>query len=489
MVAVAPHIWGEFFLEFAGFRSKRLLYCTLTFSKNLYSQQKILAIDMDALRTTIWVGVLLALAAPLPAQEETPAPAANSSGPAQALPVADQVKAWARRLDADTLQERQRAEEKLLELGPAALAHLPEIQPNTAAETKARLERIRGVLQQQRADSVAKASTLTLSVKDVPLAQVVEAIEQQTGNRLIDFRRNFGQQAEATKVSVDWNSKPFWPAVDELLAQAGLEAYHYVGQEGVLAYVGRQAGSAETNPLVRYSEIFRFEPTRVESFLNLSDRSQRGTFLNLQVAWEPRTSPIVLKLPLDQLEVVDESGNNLVGEQRSGSIDTQVLPDVSAIDINLPLGNVSRDSQKIARLKGQLEALLPGRLETFTFDNLETARSVRQAKAGIEVVLDSFRRNGDIWEARVLFRVPNEQGALQSHLSWFYNNEAYLTGPDGERINHAGTEEYDRDVDMVGISYKFVTEHEAGDLELIYRSPASILTLPVTFELTDIPLP
>ena len=449
---------------------------------------------MDALRTTIWVGVLLALAAPLPAQEEPPTPAVDSSAPAEAPPVADQVKAWARRLDADTLQERQRAEEKLLELGPAALAHLPEIQPNTAAETKARLERIRGVLEKQRADSMAKASKLTLSVKDVPLAQVVEAIEQQTGNRLIDFRRNFGQQAATNQVSVDWNDKPFWPAVDELLAQAGLEAYHYVGQEGVLAYVGRQAGNQETNPLVRYSEIFRFEPTRVESFLNLSNRAQRGTFLNLQVAWEPRTNPIVLKLPLVQLEVVDEAGNDLVGDEqgggrRAGSIDTQVLPDVSAIDINLPLSNVSRDSQKIARLTGQLEALLPGRLETFTFDNLETARSVRQAKAGIEVVLDSFRRNGDIWEARILFRVPNEQGALQSHLSWFYNNEAYLTGPDGERINHAGTEEYDRDVDMVGISYKFVTEHEAGDLELIYRSPASILTLPVTFELTDIPLP
>src|SRR5690606_16092482 len=106
--------------------------------------------------------------------------------------------------------------------------------------------------------------------------------------------------------------------------------------------------------------------------LNLSNRAQRGTFLNLQVAWEPRTNPIVLKLPLDQLEVVDEAGNDLVGdgqggERRAGSIDTQVLPDVSAIDINLPLSNVSRDSQKIARLTGQLEALLPGRLETFTF--------------------------------------------------------------------------------------------------------------------------
>ncbi|MEW4451152.1 hypothetical protein AB1L30_00510, partial [Bremerella sp. JC817] len=32
------------------------------------------------------------------------------------------------------------------------------------------------------------------------------------------------------------------------------------------------------NPLVRVSEIFRFQPTRIESFMDLTGANQRGTF-------------------------------------------------------------------------------------------------------------------------------------------------------------------------------------------------------------------
>ncbi|CAE7380352.1 unnamed protein product, partial [Symbiodinium sp. CCMP2456] len=303
---------------------------------------------MAALRTIMWVGLLLALVAPLYAQDVEPS-------------MSDQVKAWARRLDSDTLEDRERAERQIIELGHKALEYLPEVKPSTAAETKARLQRIRTVLEKKRADSAAKASRITLSVKDKPLADVLGAIQEQTENKLVDYRSNFGQRADGTKVSVDWEDVPFW-------------------------------------------EIFRFEPTRVESFLNLSDRSQRGTFLNLQVAWEPRVEPIVIKLPLDQLTVEDEEGNSLQSGDRTGSLDTEVVQGVSAVDIQLPLGSTDRSSQKIATLKGEMVALMPGRMETFTFDKLETARNVKDTRGAIEVVLETFRPNGDIWEASIMLR-------------------------------------------------------------------------------------
>lgn len=432
---------------------------------------------MDALRTIAGVGLVLALVVPLYAQDAEPT-------------LSDQVKAWSRRLDSDTLDDRQRAESGIIELGPKALEYLPEVKPSTSAETKARLQRIKTILEKARADSAAKASRVTLTVTDQPLTDVLSAIEEQTENKLVDYRRNFGQRTDTTKVSVDWKDVPFWEAAEELFAKTNLEAYHYAGQANVLAFVARQSSSGEANPLVRTSEIFRFEPTRVESFLNLSDRSQRNTFLNLQVAWEPRVEPIVIKLPLDQLTIEDESGKSLTAEgSGSGSLDTEVLQGVSAVDIQLPLGSVDRASQKIATLKGQMEALMPGREETFRFDKLEAARNVKDTRGTIEVVLEAFRRNGDIWEASILLRLLNEQGALESHRGWVYNNEAYLQGPDGERIDVAGFEETYRDVDTVGMSYKFVLEREVGDFQFVYRSPASIISLPVSFELNDIPLP
>ncbi|PQO37094.1 hypothetical protein C5Y96_08015 [Blastopirellula marina] len=431
---------------------------------------------MDALRTIMWVGLVLALAVPLYAQDAEPT-------------LSDQVKAWARRLDSDTLEDRQRAEREIIELGHPAIEYLPQVKPNTSAETKARLQRIRTILEKARADSAAKASHITLSVQDKPLADILGAIQEQTENKLVDYRQNFGQRADTTKVSVDWKDVPFWEAVEELFSKANLEAYHYAGQPNVLAFVARQSPANKTNPLVRTSEIFRFEPTRVESYLNLASTDQRGTFLNLQVAWEPRVEPIVIKLPLDQLKIEDENGKSLIADEQMGSLDTEVLQGVSAVDIQLPLSGVKRDSQKIAKLKGDMVALMPGRIETFTFDKLETARNVKDTRGTIEVVLEAFRRNGDIWEASILLRLLNEQGALESHRGWVYNNEAYLQGPDGERIDIAGFEETYRDVDTVGMSYKFVLEREVGDFQFVYRSPASIISLPVSFELTDIPLP
>ncbi|RCS52775.1 hypothetical protein DTL42_08035 [Bremerella cremea] len=422
------------------------------------------------------MGLVFALAGPIFAQDAEPS-------------LSDQVKAWVRRLDSDTLEERARAEQKIIELGHESLDFLPQVKPNTAAETKARLQRIRTILEKARADNAAKASKITLSVKDKPFTEVLAAIQEQTGNQLVDFRRNFGQNADATKVTVDWKEVPFWEALDELFAQTGLEAYHYAGQPGVLAFVGRQAATNEKNPLVRTSEIFRFEPTRIESFLNLSNPEQRGTFMNLQVAWEPRLTPIVIKLPLDQLQIEDENGKSLVSGASEGSLDTEVLQGVSAVDIQLPLGGVDRTSQKIAKMKGQMVALLPGRVETFTFDKLEKARNVKDERGAIEVIFEAFRPNGDIYEASIMLRVLNEQGALESHRGWVYNNEAYLKGPNGERVDIAGFEETYRDVDTVGLSYKFVLEREASDYEFVYRSPASIISLPISFELTDIPLP
>lgn len=447
-----------------------------TSSKNDLIWNYFLTLFMAALRTVVWVALVFALTGPLLAQESEP----NLS---------DQVKAWVRRLDSDTLEERDRAEKKIIELGHESLEHLPQVKPNTAAETKARLQRIRTILEKARADSAAKASKITLSVKDKPFTEIIGAIEEQTGNKLVDYRRNFGQNADATKVSVDWEEVPFWEALDELFAKTGLEAYHYAGQPSVLAFVARQSSGNTKNPLVRTSEIFRFEPTRIESFLNLSDTAQRGTFMNLQVAWEPRATPIVIKMPLDQLKIEDENGKSLVSADSEGSLDTEVLQGVSAVDIQLPLGGVDRTSQKIAKLKGQVVALLPGRVETFTFDKLEKSRNVKDTRGAIEVIFEAFRQNGDIYEASIMLRVLNDQGALESHRGWVYNNEAYLEGRNGERVDIAGFEETYRDVDSVGLSYKFVLEREASDYQFVYRSPASIISLPVSFELTDIPLP
>jgi len=407
--------------------------------------------------------------------------------PAQDSPdeLAEMVEILTLDLDGDTLKQREGAEKKLIQLGPSVLDHLPPDNERTPAEMKARLERIRTVLEKVKADNAAKSTKVNLTLKDKPFTEVIAAIEKQTGNQFFDYRQNAGQQAATKTISVDWKDVPFWQATDELFSKAGLSPYHFSGTPGILAY---QNGGMHSTKGVYYGEIFRFQPTRIEAYRNLLSGEDSNLYLNLQISWEPRVQPIVIEMPVDSLSIQDESGNELLSN-RQGSLDTEIIRGVSAIDIQMPLGQVSRSSQMVKKLQGEVTALIPGRIESFEFNQLKTARNVRIDRGAIAIVLESFSANGDIWEANISVRLLDEQGALQSHRGWIYNNEAYLLGPNDERLEYAGIERTYEDVDTVGMSYKFVLDQGVDQYKFVYRSPASMVSLPVQFEMTDIPLP
>lgn len=402
--------------------------------------------------------------------------------------LAQSARFLVRQLDGNTLAERNEAEQKLVELGPGVLSHLPEVTPNTPAEVKVRLGRIRTTLEQLRADQATEPTHLTLQVTDAPLADVLAQIEQQTGNRVIDYRRNFRQDDTEIKVSLDWEKVPFWEAIDQLLEEANLRAYHRSGQPNVLALVSAAGLEREQQVKPGYSGIFRMQPTRVDSFRDL-ESGQAGSRLSLQVTWEPRVTVITLSLPLDGVELVDDRGETIELERREGSLTAEVPQGAGSVTMTLNLPGIDRGSQQIAKLSGKLEALVPGGVEVFTFDKLATARNERKSKGDVEVTLQTFAKIDNLHDARVMVRLAGEQGALQSHRGWIYNNPVYLLGPEGERIERVGFEDYERSVDSIGLAHKFVLEHEADQYQLVYETPASIVTLPLDFEITEIPLP
>ncbi|MEX2357603.1 MAG: hypothetical protein WEE51_04690 [Pirellulaceae bacterium] len=402
--------------------------------------------------------------------------------------LAQSARFLVRQLDGNALAERNEAEQKLVDLGPGVLPHLPEVTAGTPAEVKVRLGRIRTTLEQQRADRATQPTHLTLQVSDAPLAEVLEHIKQQTGNQVIDYRRNFRQDDAEIQVSLDWENVPFWQAIDDLLAQANLRAYHRSGQANVLTVVSAAGLERERQVEPGYSGIFRLQPTRIDSFRDL-ESGQAGSRLSLQVTWEPRVTVITLSLPLEGVRVVDDRGEAIELERSAGSLTAEVPQGAGSVTLTLNLPGIDRGSRRIEKLSGKLEALVPGGVEVFTFDNLATARNERQSKGDVEVTLQTFAQIDKLHDARVLVRLAGEQGALQSHRGWIYNNPVYLLGPEGERIQRVGFEDYERSVDSIGLAHKFVLEHEADQYQLVYETPASIVTLPLDFEITEIPLP
>src|SRR5690606_15070171 len=138
-------------------------------------------------------------------------------------------------------------------------------------------------------------------------------------------------------------------------------------------------------------------------------------------------------------------------------LEPQILPNDLTTELMIPLKLPPRSVKKIASLKGKLTAMVPGRVETFRFDDL-AARGVQQRRAGVAVILDQVRRNNDVWEIRVLIRFDKAAGALESHRAWVFNNEAYLETKDGQRINFDGFETTRQTEQDVGMAYYFGLE-------------------------------
>jgi hypothetical protein len=211
--------------------------------------------------------------------------------------------------------------------------------------------------------------------------------------------------------------------------------------------------------------------------------------MTLEIAWEPRLAPIALSQALADIQAADGQGQPIPVAVAEGSLESPVRNGVSAVEMDVPLSVPQRRVQRIASLKGQLIALLPGRVEAFEFAQLENARDEELRKGGVTVVLQTARKNAAVHEVRMIVRFDEAANALESHRGWIYNNKAYLLDADGKEIEHAGLEVTRQTLNEAGMAYKFVLDQDLSNYRFVYETPAAIVRMPVPYELKDIALP
>jgi hypothetical protein len=400
-----------------------------------------------------------------------------------------QVERLLRQLRSESAQQRQQAEEALIQLGPDVLDHLPLVTEQTPAELKLRLGRIRQVLQRQLADRAGKASLVTLQ-GSMPLSQALEALQQQTGNTVYDYRESFGQQPRNVTVQPNFQRTPFWEALDTLLDQADLTVYPFADRPGVALVARDETEIPRKQRGAVYAGPFRLEIAELAAQRNIRQPDQQRLHLQMEVAWEPRLQPIHVHLPIDSLAAWDDTGSRLA-HAGSATPGAEIVPGSTFVDFLLPFELPPRNAQRIARLQGKLVVLAPGRMETFRFEKLRDARNVSQRLASATVVLERVRKNNEAWECRVLVRFDDAAGALESFRGWVFNNEAYLEDAQGRRLGYDTFETTRHTDNEVGVAYYFTLDNDAAldQLALIYKTPSVILTLTTDFEFRDLPLP
>jgi hypothetical protein len=409
-------------------------------------------------------------------------------GQADSLDLPTETRRLVRQLDSASLAEREAAERTLIELGPRVLDLLPPVTRTTSAEVRVRLDRIRKLLQQQAAEAAAQATRITLQ-GEMPLSDALVALEAQSGNSIIDFRGRFGQAATNPPVQVEFENEPFWKALDHVLDQAELTIYNFSGQEGAVALVARGGSERDRAQRGSYSGLFRFEGVSLTARRDLRDPRGDSLRLAVEVAWEPRVAPIVLQVPLDTVEAVDETGQAIAIETARAQLEIPAETGIPATEIQIPLRLPDRQTRQIAKLQGRMSALVPGRVQDFVFDEPRDAKSVEQRVAGVTVTLEQVRKNLDLFEVRVRVRFDRADIALESHRNWVYNNEAFLLDPDGQRVDHDGMQATLQREDEVGVAFLFDRPEGLEGCRFVYRTPVVIVALPVVYELSEIPLP
>jgi hypothetical protein len=434
------------------------------------------------------LGCLLVLGSLLNAQVESPPAAASDDRKAE-------VRRLVRQLDAPELARRDAAEAELLKRGPAILDLLPQPDDRTSAEVRQRLARVRQKLQQQAADAAAQSTTITLHADAMPLAKILAELSRQSGNNIVDQRSKGDREiAGAQPLTINLDKTPFWLALDQVLDQAGMSVYAFGETEKPAISISTRHNSessiarAARSGLVCCAGPFRFEPVSVVARKNL--RSGAGAFtLSIETLWEPRLRIIGLTQRLADVTATDEKGSPLPVANSEAQLDVPAGANASAVRLDLPFQLPSRDVRRIATLKAKLQAMIPGRIETFRFDKLAGAKDVERRIAGVTVTLERVEKNNDLWEVRIRVRFDDAGDALASHRTWIFSNPAYLEGPDGKPIPYDTYETTRQEKNEVGVAFVFNTDQPLDKLTFVYKTPGAIINSSFDYELKDIELP
>ena len=270
----------------------------------------------------------------------------------------------------------------------------------------------------------------------MPLLKVLAAFQAQSGNAIVDCRREFGQPTSDPALKVDFDKTPFWPALDQVLDQAGLASYLYAnkGALGVVAGSGKKGSGGRAR--VSYSGPLRLEAASVFARRDLRSADGDRLFVTVDAAWEPRLRVISLFCRAANICAVDERGAPLPVEDGKVQEEVPVPDETTGVELNVPLMLPPRSVQRIASLKGRLIVMMAGKVETFRFAQLESAKNVKQRIAGVTVTLEQVQKSAAggrakdaTWEVRLRVQFDDAGDALASHRQWIFNNEARLEAP------------------------------------------------------------
>ena len=427
------------------------------------------------------------------------------------------VRRLVAQLDANSKTGRQRAEEELLRLGPAALKWLPEpgvLGTRSAAEA---VRRVRVMLERQKAETAVEATRLTIGGMRT-VAEIVPRLSQDTGNVVV-----------ADEVSkdlfaglVELPERPtFWDTVDGLTQQHKL-TWRCEGTPARLRLLPIDPQRDRTESPIDVlatttSKAFRIALRSARPREVVGEKAGELMRLDFDVTAEPRLRPLFLKCAAADVQVSAQPDSKKDDASKPEAW-TAYSPD-SKIELTFGQGRRQLAFPVDYRLpeKGHWKSLsVVGKLfletaageEPIDFPAGADSLGVSRRRGGVRVKIDHWETAVGSNERTLTVRatVTYDTGgmAFESHRSWMLYNVAGLVLPREKQIAAprnaapAANEELlkpthsESDLQpngSIGVTYRFEKlPRAASEYGLRYVAPTLILDVPVEFEFRDVRL-
>ncbi len=338
---------------------------------------------------------------------------------------------------------------------------------------------------------------ITLQEKEITVTKALKELATQTGNQVEDHRQ---VRDESTKIKLDLKNVTFWQALDAIAKGADAKVSLYE-RDGGIALID---GPFQALP-ISYSGLFRLMIKRLDA-IHVIEQDAHVLNIYLDVAWEPRIQPLLMDSRPDSLVVEDDKGRAL--EIPEGSRGMAPVGRRNVTEVPVRLTAPRRTANTLGLFKGKMVALSPGKMLSYTFDNLtkidKAANARKETKEGVTVHLRELRNEGEgddqVWTVGVLLEYPADGPKFESFQSWVVNNDIYLEKEkDGIKQKfppNLGYESDDQTENKALLRYRFGDEPEKklilgkfSDWKLVYRTPGKIVEVPIPFEFKDVQLP
>src|SRR5262249_8417788 len=229
----------------------------------------------------------------------------------------------------------------------------------------------------------------------------------------------------------------FFEALDQVARQAEVSTSFFTGDGSIGITAGgsgdnAKPGSRASRALVQYSGPFRIEVKQLGLLRDFQAGSNVAN-LQLEVAWEPRLRPMLLKLKSDELKVLDERKKEIKPQVDMESDEVVVRPENPVADINLNLEAPERAARMIGQLTGKAEVTVPAGILAFKFPSL-AQENVTVKQGSVSVPLSGTEVDEQVWKVGVELVYPGEGPVFESYRQGLFNNRLWLQRPDGSRF-------------------------------------------------------